>query len=193
MSEGRAHSRAEIREQMSGNLCRCGAYNIELLPLAFGLGDTIGHREHGGWMMAKATMAADHFDVLGLVNFIVQKVLPRMALAEVTRKDGSLQSSAICCLKKSALASFQSRAIDRDHAVQCVWRAARCQPNSASLVLDVQVHRAVQISGRLAGRRFGDVRFCSVQRHDGMICSDVGHPHPTYRAAGYDEAALSYR
>lgn len=26
MSEGRAHSRAEIREHMSGNLCRCGAY-----------------------------------------------------------------------------------------------------------------------------------------------------------------------
>ena len=26
LSEGHAHSRAEIREQMSGNLCRCGAY-----------------------------------------------------------------------------------------------------------------------------------------------------------------------
>jgi xanthine dehydrogenase YagT iron-sulfur-binding subunit len=26
MSEGHAHDRAEIREQMSGNLCRCGAY-----------------------------------------------------------------------------------------------------------------------------------------------------------------------
>jgi xanthine dehydrogenase YagT iron-sulfur-binding subunit len=26
IAEGRAHSRAEIREQMSGNLCRCGAY-----------------------------------------------------------------------------------------------------------------------------------------------------------------------
>ena len=26
ISEGRAHSREEIREQMSGNLCRCGAY-----------------------------------------------------------------------------------------------------------------------------------------------------------------------
>ncbi|MET0970231.1 MAG: 2Fe-2S iron-sulfur cluster-binding protein [Tardiphaga sp.] len=26
MSEGHAHARAEIREQMSGNLCRCGAY-----------------------------------------------------------------------------------------------------------------------------------------------------------------------
>ena len=26
VAEGRAHSDAEIREQMSGNLCRCGAY-----------------------------------------------------------------------------------------------------------------------------------------------------------------------
>ena len=26
LSEGHAHTRAEIREQMSGNLCRCGAY-----------------------------------------------------------------------------------------------------------------------------------------------------------------------
>lgn len=26
LSEGHAHSRAEIREQMSGNICRCGAY-----------------------------------------------------------------------------------------------------------------------------------------------------------------------
>lgn len=26
LSEGRARSRAEIREQMSGNICRCGAY-----------------------------------------------------------------------------------------------------------------------------------------------------------------------
>jgi xanthine dehydrogenase YagT iron-sulfur-binding subunit len=26
ISEGRTHSRGEIREQMSGNLCRCGAY-----------------------------------------------------------------------------------------------------------------------------------------------------------------------
>jgi xanthine dehydrogenase YagT iron-sulfur-binding subunit len=26
LAEGTAHSRAEIREQMSGNLCRCGAY-----------------------------------------------------------------------------------------------------------------------------------------------------------------------
>ena len=26
MHEGHAHTRAEIREQMSGNLCRCGAY-----------------------------------------------------------------------------------------------------------------------------------------------------------------------
>ncbi|WP_367889926.1 (2Fe-2S)-binding protein [Neorhizobium galegae] len=26
VAEGRAHSRAEIRELMSGNLCRCGAY-----------------------------------------------------------------------------------------------------------------------------------------------------------------------
>ncbi len=26
LSEGRAHSREEIREHMSGNLCRCGAY-----------------------------------------------------------------------------------------------------------------------------------------------------------------------
>jgi xanthine dehydrogenase YagT iron-sulfur-binding subunit len=26
LKEGRAHSRAEIRENMSGNLCRCGAY-----------------------------------------------------------------------------------------------------------------------------------------------------------------------
>ncbi|HDS1737722.1 (2Fe-2S)-binding protein [Pseudomonas sp. BP8] len=38
-AEGRAHSRAEIKEAMSGNLCRCGAYgNIldaveEALPL----------------------------------------------------------------------------------------------------------------------------------------------------------------
>jgi xanthine dehydrogenase YagT iron-sulfur-binding subunit len=27
VKEGHAHSRAEIRELMSGNLCRCGAYN----------------------------------------------------------------------------------------------------------------------------------------------------------------------
>ena len=27
VEEGRARSRAEIREQMSGNLCRCGAYS----------------------------------------------------------------------------------------------------------------------------------------------------------------------
>jgi xanthine dehydrogenase YagT iron-sulfur-binding subunit len=26
LTEGHAHSRAEIREQMSGNICRCGAY-----------------------------------------------------------------------------------------------------------------------------------------------------------------------
>jgi len=26
VNEGRAHSRAEIRENMSGNICRCGAY-----------------------------------------------------------------------------------------------------------------------------------------------------------------------
>jgi xanthine dehydrogenase YagT iron-sulfur-binding subunit len=26
ISEGRAHTREEVREQMSGNLCRCGAY-----------------------------------------------------------------------------------------------------------------------------------------------------------------------
>jgi xanthine dehydrogenase YagT iron-sulfur-binding subunit len=26
LSEGHAHTRAEIREQMSGNLCRCGSY-----------------------------------------------------------------------------------------------------------------------------------------------------------------------
>jgi xanthine dehydrogenase YagT iron-sulfur-binding subunit len=26
ISEGHAHTRAEIREQMSGNICRCGAY-----------------------------------------------------------------------------------------------------------------------------------------------------------------------
>ena len=26
IAEGHAHSRAEIREQMSGNICRCGAY-----------------------------------------------------------------------------------------------------------------------------------------------------------------------
>ena len=26
VNEGRAHSRAEIREHMSGNICRCGAY-----------------------------------------------------------------------------------------------------------------------------------------------------------------------
>ena len=43
-SEGRAHTRDEIREGMSGNLCRCGAYsNItaaveEALPLMNGQG-----------------------------------------------------------------------------------------------------------------------------------------------------------
>jgi xanthine dehydrogenase YagT iron-sulfur-binding subunit len=26
MAEGHAHSREEIREAMSGNICRCGAY-----------------------------------------------------------------------------------------------------------------------------------------------------------------------
>jgi xanthine dehydrogenase YagT iron-sulfur-binding subunit len=26
LSEGRAHSDDEVREDMSGNLCRCGAY-----------------------------------------------------------------------------------------------------------------------------------------------------------------------
>jgi xanthine dehydrogenase YagT iron-sulfur-binding subunit len=26
IAEGRAHTREEVREQMSGNLCRCGAY-----------------------------------------------------------------------------------------------------------------------------------------------------------------------
>jgi xanthine dehydrogenase YagT iron-sulfur-binding subunit len=26
LAEGHAHNRAEIREQMSGNICRCGAY-----------------------------------------------------------------------------------------------------------------------------------------------------------------------
>jgi len=26
LKEGRAHTEAEIRETMSGNLCRCGAY-----------------------------------------------------------------------------------------------------------------------------------------------------------------------
>jgi xanthine dehydrogenase YagT iron-sulfur-binding subunit len=26
IAEGHAHSRADIREQMSGNICRCGAY-----------------------------------------------------------------------------------------------------------------------------------------------------------------------
>ncbi|GGK00253.1 (2Fe-2S)-binding protein [Pseudomonas matsuisoli] len=43
-NEGRAHSSAEIREMMSGNLCRCGAYNNihdavqEALPVCRGEG-----------------------------------------------------------------------------------------------------------------------------------------------------------
>jgi xanthine dehydrogenase YagT iron-sulfur-binding subunit len=26
MTEGRAHTEADVREQMAGNVCRCGAY-----------------------------------------------------------------------------------------------------------------------------------------------------------------------
>ncbi len=41
LSEGHAHSRAEIRENMSGNLCRCGAYT----NIADAIEDVIGQRE----------------------------------------------------------------------------------------------------------------------------------------------------
>jgi xanthine dehydrogenase YagT iron-sulfur-binding subunit len=41
LSEGHAHSRAEIRENMSGNLCRCGAYT----NIADAIEDVIRQRE----------------------------------------------------------------------------------------------------------------------------------------------------
>jgi xanthine dehydrogenase YagT iron-sulfur-binding subunit len=37
LAEGHAHSRAEIREQMSGNICRCGAYT----NIADAIGDVL--------------------------------------------------------------------------------------------------------------------------------------------------------
>jgi xanthine dehydrogenase YagT iron-sulfur-binding subunit len=40
LAEGHAHSRAEIREQMSGNLCRCGAYT----NIADAIEDVMGRR-----------------------------------------------------------------------------------------------------------------------------------------------------
>jgi xanthine dehydrogenase YagT iron-sulfur-binding subunit len=39
IDEGRARSRAEVREQMSGNLCRCGAYT----NIADAIEDVLGH------------------------------------------------------------------------------------------------------------------------------------------------------
>ena len=42
LSEGRAHTRAEIREQMSGNICRCGAYT----NIADAIEDVVGTNAH---------------------------------------------------------------------------------------------------------------------------------------------------
>src|SRR5882757_1850520 len=39
LSEGHAHTRADIRENMSGNLCRCGAYT----NIADAIEDVMGH------------------------------------------------------------------------------------------------------------------------------------------------------
>jgi xanthine dehydrogenase YagT iron-sulfur-binding subunit len=41
ISEGHAHTRAEIREQMSGNICRCGAYT----NIADAIEDVMSQRE----------------------------------------------------------------------------------------------------------------------------------------------------
>ena len=41
MNEGHAHSREEIRELMSGNLCRCGAYT----NIADAIEDVLGNRD----------------------------------------------------------------------------------------------------------------------------------------------------
>jgi len=43
LSEGHAHSRAEIREQMSGNLCRCGAYTNIADAIQDVLGEAVRH------------------------------------------------------------------------------------------------------------------------------------------------------
>jgi xanthine dehydrogenase YagT iron-sulfur-binding subunit len=43
ISEGHARSRAEIREQMSGNICRCGAYT----NIADAIEDVMTHRAVG--------------------------------------------------------------------------------------------------------------------------------------------------
>jgi len=40
ISEGHAHTRADIREQMSGNICRCGAYT----NIADAIEDVLGRR-----------------------------------------------------------------------------------------------------------------------------------------------------
>lgn len=47
IKEGHAHSRSEIRELMSGNLCRCGAYtNIaDAIEQVMGEGVEVTHRE----------------------------------------------------------------------------------------------------------------------------------------------------
>jgi xanthine dehydrogenase YagT iron-sulfur-binding subunit len=47
IKEGHAHSRSEIRELMSGNLCRCGAYtNIaDAIEEVMGEGAEVTHRE----------------------------------------------------------------------------------------------------------------------------------------------------
>lgn len=43
IAEDHAHSRAEIREQMSGNICRCGAYT----NIADAIEDVLGQRSAG--------------------------------------------------------------------------------------------------------------------------------------------------
>jgi xanthine dehydrogenase YagT iron-sulfur-binding subunit len=46
IAEGRAHSREEIREQMSGNLCRCGAYTniVDAIEDVLGRQDVLGQK-----------------------------------------------------------------------------------------------------------------------------------------------------
>jgi xanthine dehydrogenase YagT iron-sulfur-binding subunit len=47
ITEGRAHTRDEIRELMSGNICRCGAYPNIVSAIEEVLSRTTGSREAG--------------------------------------------------------------------------------------------------------------------------------------------------
>lgn len=49
LREGHAHSEDDVREQMSGNLCRCGAYPNIVSAVV----EALGHQQSGRWKGAR--------------------------------------------------------------------------------------------------------------------------------------------